>query len=121
MSKQLQKRKVAVCENSKLPQIWEAFLHIKKMGVWGTLRSCRCLYSVVLHVYISINIYRYIYRGWTLWKPNLAVGSIAVLRKASRLKAIRETGFCPTLAQPLVLIWICLAEQMSDSLDIQTE
>ena len=79
---------------------------------------------MALHVYISINIYRYVYRGWTERKPNLAVGDIALPWKASRPKssrpkAVRETGFCPTLAQLLVLL--CRAEQMSDSLDIKTE
>ena len=102
----------------------ESLSPYEENGFWWTLRSPRCLYSVVLYVYISINIYRYVYRGWTERKPNLAVGDIALPWKASRPKssrpkAVRETGFCPTLAQHLVLV--CPAERMSDSLDKKTD
>ena len=91
----------------------------KENGLCWTVWHRQRFNSVALYVYISIHIYRYIYRGWTERNSNLAVGNIALPWKASRPKAVRETGFCPTLAQHLVLA--CPAEQMSDSLDKKTE
>ena len=88
----------------------------KENGIWWTVCHRQRFNSVALYVYISILIYRYIYRGWTKRNSNLAVENIALPWKASKPK---ETGFCPTPAQHLVPV--CPASRLSDSLDIKTE
>ena len=52
--------KVAVSGTTKLPQIWQAFLHTNKMeyvGLYGIVNALTPWLSTYIYLYISIDIY----------------------------------------------------------------